>query len=114
MPTTKGARTQERILRVAERLFAERGYDGVSMRTLAAGADVQLALLSYYFSNKLGLYRAVFQRRIDPISAQRRDVLQRVMRRVGIRRPRLRKCSMPWGAPGWNCATSAAASTTRG
>ncbi len=81
MPTTKGARTKERILRIAERLFAEHGYDGVSMRALAASAGVQLALLSYYFGNKLGIYRAVFERRINPLSAQRRTALQRVMER---------------------------------
>src|SRR4029077_2217789 len=75
LPTAKSARTKERILRVAERLFAEHGYDGVSMRALAAGASVQLALLSYYFGNKLGVYRAVFERRIDPLSAQRRAAL---------------------------------------
>ena len=79
--TAKSARTKERILRVAERLFAEHGYDGVSMRALAAGADVQLALLSYYFGNKLGIYRAVFERRINPLSAQRRATLRRVMER---------------------------------
>jgi AcrR family transcriptional regulator len=66
---------------VAERLFAEHGYDGVSMRALAAGCGVQLALLSYYFGNKLGIYRAVFERRINPLSAQRRAALRRVMER---------------------------------
>ena len=38
------------------------------MRGIASAAGVQLALLSYYFRSKQGLYRAVFQRRIDPIS----------------------------------------------
>jgi AcrR family transcriptional regulator len=81
LPTAKSARTKERILRVAERLFAEHGYDGISMRGLAAAAGVQLALLSYYFGNKLGIYRAVFERRIDPLSARRRAALRRVMER---------------------------------
>ena len=79
MATAKSERTKERILRAAERLFAEHGYDGVSMRGLAAAAGVQLALLSYYFRGKEGLYRAVFQRRIDPISDQRRAALRHVM-----------------------------------
>jgi AcrR family transcriptional regulator len=80
--STKGAKTQERILRVAEKLFAEQGYDGVSMRTIAARARVQLALLAYYFHNKLGLYRAVFQRRIEPVSARRRQMLGALMDRA--------------------------------
>ena len=79
---SKGAQTQERILRVAERLFAEHGYDGVSVRTIASGAGAQVALLHYYFRSKLGLYRAVFQRRIEPISQRRRETLENVMKRV--------------------------------
>jgi AcrR family transcriptional regulator len=80
--SAKGAQTRERILRVAERLFAEHGYDGVSARSIASAAKVQLALLSYYFRSKLGLYRAVFERRITPISERRLEILNRVMRRV--------------------------------
>lgn len=78
---TKGAKTRERILRAAERLFAEHGYDGVSVRSIATAGNVQLALLTYYFQSKLGLYRAVFQRRIEPVSERRRELLQRVMKR---------------------------------
>ena len=77
----RGAKTRERILRVAERLFAEHGYDGVSVRSIAKAANVQLALLTYYFQSKPGLYRAVFQRRIDPISVQRRDLLASILHR---------------------------------
>jgi AcrR family transcriptional regulator len=46
--------TKERILNAAERLFSERGIDGVSMREIASGAGVQLALISYYFSRVRG------------------------------------------------------------
>lgn len=78
----KGIQTRERILRVAERLFAEHGYDGVSVRKIAAEAKVQLALVSYYFRSKLGLYRAVFQHRIEPISERRLDALNSILRRA--------------------------------
>lgn len=79
---SKGAKTRERILRAAERLFAEHGYDGVSVRRIAASAGVQIALLSYYFHSKLGLYRAVFQRRIEPISERRLEILHLLLRRI--------------------------------
>ena len=55
-----GARTRETILRTAERLFAAGGFDGVSMRQIGMEAGVPLALVSYHFKSKLGLYRAVF------------------------------------------------------
>ena len=81
MRTRNSERTKERILNAAERLFSERGLDGVSMRDIASAADVQLALLSYYFRSKEGLYRAVFHRRIDPISKERISKLRELMAR---------------------------------
>jgi len=81
--SSKGAKTQERILRVAEKLFADHGYDGVSMRTIATRSRAQLALLTYYFHSKPGLYRAVFQRRIEPISERRREMLHGLFQRTG-------------------------------
>jgi AcrR family transcriptional regulator len=86
LSTPKSERTKERILRVAERLFAEHGYEGVSMRELAAAAGVQLALLSYHFRNKLGIYRAVFERRIAPLSDRRRAALRQVLQRQVLER----------------------------
>lgn len=77
-------RSKERILNAAERLFSAHGIDGVSVRQIAAAAGVQLALLTYYFGTKDGLYRAVFERRIAPISAARRARLAEILAR---RRP---------------------------
>ncbi len=76
-----GERTRERILDAAERLFSERGIDGVSMRAIAADGKVTLALANYHFGSKDGLYRAVFRRRIAPVSAARRAALAAVLGR---------------------------------
>ena len=54
---------RERVLDVAERLFAEGGFDGVSMRDIASAAEVGLPLIVYHFETKMGLYRALFERR---------------------------------------------------
>jgi AcrR family transcriptional regulator len=51
--------TRERILKAAERLFAERGYDGTSIRTIVAKARVNQAAINYHFDGKDGLYREV-------------------------------------------------------
>ncbi len=53
--------TRERILKAAERLFAERGYDGTSIRTLVAKARVNQAAINYHFDGKDGLYREVLR-----------------------------------------------------
>ncbi|GEK69936.1 TetR/AcrR family transcriptional regulator [Paracoccus denitrificans] len=72
--------TPDRILDAAERLFAEHGgEDGVSMRELAAAADVKLSLLSYHFGGKAGLYRAVFARRASQLADARSDALDKAM-----------------------------------
>lgn len=54
--------TEERILRAALETFAERGYDGASMRDIAARADATLGLLQYYFGGKARLWRAAVDR----------------------------------------------------
>ncbi|MGP0089566.1 MAG: TetR/AcrR family transcriptional regulator [Xanthobacteraceae bacterium] len=80
--TKKSDRTKDRILGAAERLFSEHGYDGVSMRQIGAAAKAQIALISYYFGTKERLYRAVFKRRLDPVSRQRLDALHQVLTRT--------------------------------
>lgn len=82
MPARNSERTKDKILNAAERLFSERGIDGVSMREIASAAGVQLALISYYFHTKVGLYRAVFQRRVDPITGERISKLRALMARA--------------------------------
>jgi len=49
------------ILQAAERLFAQQGYDGVSMRTIALEAGVSKANIYHHFSSKDSLYRAIVE-----------------------------------------------------
>lgn len=71
-PTAKGSDgTKARILAGAERLFAERGYDGATVRQIALAAQVPIALINYHFGNKDGLYRAVFELRTPTMIGQR-------------------------------------------
>src|ERR1700741_3986098 len=53
--------TRERILKTALRLFADRGYEAVSVRTIAAKAHVNQAAINYHFAGKDGLYREVLR-----------------------------------------------------
>jgi AcrR family transcriptional regulator len=56
----------------AEALFAEAGYEGTSIRQIALKAGVPLALISYHFGGKLGLYRRVFESHAPTLVAERR------------------------------------------
>jgi AcrR family transcriptional regulator len=53
--------TRERIMKAAERLFAESGYDGTSVRAIVAKAKVNQAAINYHFEGKDGLYREVLR-----------------------------------------------------
>lgn len=66
---------RDRILDVAEELFSIHGYDGVTMRQIANGAEVDVALANYHFGKKLDLFRAVFDRRAEVLGEWRRREL---------------------------------------
>jgi TetR/AcrR family transcriptional regulator, regulator of cefoperazone and chloramphenicol sensitivity len=53
--------TRDRIMKAAERLFAERGYDGTSIRAIVAKARVNQAAINYHFVGKDGLYSEVLR-----------------------------------------------------
>jgi AcrR family transcriptional regulator len=67
--------TKERILDTAEQLFGEFGYDGTSLRTITAAADVNVAAVNYHFKSKEELLRAVLTRRVRPVNDQRLAML---------------------------------------
>jgi len=60
------------ILEVAENLFAEKGFDGTSVRDIAGQAGVNLAMISYYFGSKEKLMAAL----IDFRSEYTRGILE--------------------------------------
>ena len=62
--------TRDRILKAAERLFAERGYDDTSVRAIVAKARVNQAAINYHFAGKDGLYREVLRTAIHALTEQ--------------------------------------------
>jgi AcrR family transcriptional regulator len=56
-----GGGTREQILEAARKLFAERGYDGASLRAIAAAADVDAALITHFFGSKANLLAAAIE-----------------------------------------------------
>lgn len=66
---------RERILEVAERLFAEHGMTGVGLRAITTEAKVNLASIAYHFGSKDGLLEALFAQRAAPIAEERLRLL---------------------------------------
>lgn len=66
---------RQRILLVAERMFAEHGMEGVGLRAITAAAKVNLASIAYHFGSKEGLLEALFAQRAAPIAQERLRLL---------------------------------------
>ena len=87
--TQRSRPTRDRILDAAERLFARRGFHGVSVRDITGAADVDVALANYHFGSKQGVLEAVFLRRAADLNAERLARLDAVLAASGRRTPSL-------------------------
>ena len=67
---------QIEILNVAERLFAEEGFDGTSVRDIAKKANINVAMISYYFGSKEKLLEALVINRIGTMKLRLENLLQ--------------------------------------
>jgi len=67
--------TKEKILDVAEGLFAEHGFKDTSMRTITGKAGVNLASVNYHFGDKKTLVRAVLNRYLEAFMPAVQDAL---------------------------------------
>ncbi|MBW2274776.1 MAG: TetR family transcriptional regulator [Deltaproteobacteria bacterium] len=68
--------TKTRLLDAAERLFAERGYEGSSMRAITKAAGANVSAANYHFGSKDELIRATLLRRIEPLNQRRLEALE--------------------------------------
>lgn len=59
--------TRDKLIDAGEKLFAERGLSGVSIRELSKEAGANSALISYHFGGKEGLYAAIIEKQFSPI-----------------------------------------------
>lgn len=67
---------KDHILDVAEKVFSELGYDGASTRMISGEANVNMAMLNYYFGSKEGLFIAVFERKINSFKALMQNIAE--------------------------------------
>lgn len=59
--TAESGNGKLRLIKVAMRMFAEKGYDGITVRDISAAADVSVGLINHHFGSKEGLREAVDQ-----------------------------------------------------
>lgn len=96
--------TKATIFRAAAKLFAEKGYNGVSMREISEQSKVTKPTIYYYFGNKEGIYKALIKesltyhtedlKQIAALNIPVKQKLVELMKRrfqVGLRYPELTK-----------------------
>lgn len=73
--------TKEKILDVAEGLYAEYGFNDTSLRTITSKAGVNLASVNYHFGDKKTLVRAVLNRYLEAFMPEMKQSLERLNER---------------------------------
>ena len=87
---TKEARvTRKLLLDAAEELFAQKGFDGTSIRDITARAGRGPAAVNYFFGDKRELYEELFRLRLREMSESRQNAIKAVM--SGESKPTLEK-----------------------
>ena len=92
------------ILNEAELAFAEHGFAGARVRDIAAAADVNPALIRYYFGSKQELFDEVFRRRGGEISGARHVLLDRLL--DGNVKPSVEDIIRAYQQPQWDIKQS--------
>ncbi|WP_134345710.1 TetR/AcrR family transcriptional regulator [Flavobacterium psychrophilum] len=70
---------QIEIILVAEKLFAEKGFDGTSIRDIAKTAGINIAMISYYFGSKEKLLESVVIFRISNLKLQLESIYEELL-----------------------------------
>lgn len=67
--------TKNKILDAAENLFADKGFNGTSLREITTHAEVNLAAVNYHFGSKKELIKAVMSRYMNELSPRLESAL---------------------------------------
>jgi AcrR family transcriptional regulator len=74
--TTGRGGSKQRLLETAERMLAEYGIEGVSLRQIgAATGEGNKSVIQYHFGDKAGLIREIILRRVETFEARRQQLL---------------------------------------
>lgn len=92
---------EERVRIVAQRLFSQFGFNGVSLRTITDEAKVNIAAVNYYYGSKNNLYAAVVKHHMSAVLKERIDRLRTLEEKLdrGGKPPSLRLVLESWLVP---------------
>jgi AcrR family transcriptional regulator len=71
---------KDHIINEAMKLFAEKGFEGTSIREIAAEAGVNLAMINYYFGSKEKLFECMVKQK----AAYAKDMLEEIIKDAAL------------------------------
>ncbi|MFT3991674.1 MAG: TetR family transcriptional regulator [Luteolibacter sp.] len=74
---------KRKLLDAAEQLFAEKGFEAVSVRDITKLANANVAAVNYHFGSREGLLTMVMTRYLAPVNEERMALLDEAERRAG-------------------------------
>ncbi|MGR3321008.1 MAG: TetR/AcrR family transcriptional regulator [Pseudooceanicola sp.] len=77
-PSKRALETRARVFDAAEKVFAARGFDGATVRDIAAEAGETVGTVHHHGGGKARLFRHVVTRRAEVLARARRDALDRL------------------------------------
>lgn len=78
--TQKGEGVRVKLLDAAEQIFLNKGFKAATQREIAAAADLEQGLLTYYFKTKKDLFEKALERRLGAVFALQRDSLKKLQK----------------------------------
>lgn len=75
MAENRAVEPKQRILKAAISLFAQKGFAAVGVREIAREANVNIAMISYYFDGKVGILKAVLEEFFEQYSHMLREAV---------------------------------------
>ncbi|WP_120631915.1 TetR/AcrR family transcriptional regulator [Ruegeria sp. EL01] len=107
-PSKRSLQTKTRILDAAESIFAERGFEGASIRDIAAKASVQIGLVHHHGGGKEELFYRTVARRANALARRRIEALEQAKDKGALSLRTILDCFIrPYvmlaqtGGPGW-------------
>jgi len=67
---------RENILKAAEKLFCDLGYEGTSTRQIAKDSGANMAMINYYFGSKEGVFMEIMTEKIQHFNTQLKSIDQ--------------------------------------
>ena len=81
--SSSSAETRARLLDAAERLFADRGFEGTSMRAITQAAGTSVSAANYHFGSKEKLLHETIRRATEPVNERRLELLDQAEAAAG-------------------------------